>query len=102
MKDIESPYEKLLKKQGDIDLKTIFIGMFLLAFIFFGINRMDVGRYQLVSAEYDKSGLMASYEEGLRANSLRMLDTKTGNVYYKFKERNINKWELMIALSALP
>jgi len=45
----------------DIDLKTICIGIFVLAFIFFGYQRMDVGRYEL--------------SDGI------LLDTKTGNAY---------------------
>ena len=45
----------------DIDLKTIFIGIFVLAFIFLGYQRMDVGRYEL--------------SDGI------LLDTKTGNAY---------------------
>ena len=38
----------------DIDLKTIFIGIFVLAFIFFGFKRMDVGRYVKLSEEENK------------------------------------------------
>jgi len=32
----------------DIDLKTILIGIFVLAYIIFGISRWDVGRYATI------------------------------------------------------
>ena len=32
----------------DIDLKTILIGIFVIGFLFFGYQRMDIGRYQII------------------------------------------------------
>ena len=46
----------------DVDLKTIFIGIFVLAFIFFGYQRMDIGRYQ-----YNINKVL--------------IDTKTGDIW---------------------
>jgi hypothetical protein len=59
----------------DIDLKTIFIGIFVLAFIFFGFKRMDVGRYVKLSEEENKF--------------LFLMDSKNGDIYIHISDTDL-------------